>query len=263
MPAIYAHDKFGKQVYKILDTEDKKIIHTYLPQFRIGLQGPDFLFYYRPLHANRISELGSSIHHEPAANLLTPMMNVIRETGKNSPEYAYVLGLICHFTLDSECHSYVNSSIEEFGLGHIELETEFERFMMDRDDLNPVGCKVWQIIPVDDVTAKTIASLYPNVNQKTARSCLFQMYQIKKLLVAPGRLHYHILDGLLHIGGHYDAIQGHLMKPEPAKDCHIFNAVMFGKLMNSVPLAAKLITDFKDCLENGTDFPERFQRDFE
>ncbi len=263
MPAIYAHDKFGKHVYKSLDKKDKKIIHSYLSQFRIGLQGPDFLFYYKPFQINRIAQLGSDIHHEPAADLLLPMMEVIRECGKNSPQYAYVLGLICHFVLDSECHSYVNSSIEEFGLGHIELETEFERFMMERDEILPRASKVWKLIPVDDTTADTIASLYPSIDSKTARSCLFQMRLIKKILVAPGNLHYRILDQLMRITGQYDAIQGHLMKPLPSKDLHIFNAVMFGKLMSSIAVASSSISSFKNSLENGTELPDFFQRNFE
>ena len=262
MPAVYTHDKFGKLVYKLLSKENRQIIFTYLSQFRIGLQGPDFLFFYNPFHTNPIARLGHSIHERPAAQLLSPMMEVIGEKGKKSPEYAYILGLICHFTLDSECHHYINASISQVGLGHIELETEFERFMMQRDGLNPLGCKIWQLIPVDDNTANTLAALYPTIDAKTARSCLFQMYYTKKILTAPKNLHYHILDSLFHLSGHYDSIQGHLMKPEPAADCNEFCSVLLQKFLKAVPIGAELITQFEDCLENKKKLPERFQRDF-
>ena len=49
MPCIYAHNSFGKEVQKMLPKPLKNTIRRHPAAFRIGLQGPDFLFFYHPL----------------------------------------------------------------------------------------------------------------------------------------------------------------------------------------------------------------------
>ena len=46
MPTTYAHDLFGKEVYKKLPSDMKALIRRYRDLYRIGLHGPDILFYY-------------------------------------------------------------------------------------------------------------------------------------------------------------------------------------------------------------------------
>ena len=45
MPCIYAHNSFGKEVQKMLPKPLKNTIRRHPAAFRIGLQGPDFLFF--------------------------------------------------------------------------------------------------------------------------------------------------------------------------------------------------------------------------
>ena len=47
MPALYAHDRFGRKVLEQLDGELFDIISKYYTQFQIGLQGPDIFFFYK------------------------------------------------------------------------------------------------------------------------------------------------------------------------------------------------------------------------
>ena len=46
MPTTYAHDLFGKEVYKRLPSDMKALIRRHGDLYRIGLHGPDILFYY-------------------------------------------------------------------------------------------------------------------------------------------------------------------------------------------------------------------------
>ena len=46
MPALYAHNKFGKLVIPKLPSTIKETVRKYPNEFRMGLQGPDFLFFY-------------------------------------------------------------------------------------------------------------------------------------------------------------------------------------------------------------------------
>ena len=47
MPSFYAHNRFGKEVCKELPKEIRQIIQEYPSAYKAGLQGPDFLFFYR------------------------------------------------------------------------------------------------------------------------------------------------------------------------------------------------------------------------
>ena len=123
MPAIYAHDTFGKLVSKQLPKEIQDIIKTYPSAFRIGLQGPDPLFYHRPYASNDVKKEGSRMHRESCASFLQKTMHHVKKEGVNSKEFAYLLGFLCHFTLDSECHPYIDAYIEPRNLGHLFLES--------------------------------------------------------------------------------------------------------------------------------------------
>ena len=61
----------------------------------------------------------------------------IRDRDK-SAALAYVLGLVCHFALDSTCHPYVEAYVRESGVGHCESETEFDNALMREDGLDPI-----------------------------------------------------------------------------------------------------------------------------
>ena len=46
MPTTYTHDAFGRKVYKSLQGDLQELIHRHIQLYRIGLHGPDILFYY-------------------------------------------------------------------------------------------------------------------------------------------------------------------------------------------------------------------------
>ena len=66
MPAAYAHYVFGQKVLRELPRDLQERIKDYLPLYHIGLHGPDILFYYEPLHANEVNQLGTKMHNENA-----------------------------------------------------------------------------------------------------------------------------------------------------------------------------------------------------
>lgn len=46
MPTTYAHDLFGKKIYHELPVEMQAVIRRNVNLYRIGLHGPDILFYH-------------------------------------------------------------------------------------------------------------------------------------------------------------------------------------------------------------------------
>ena len=90
MPSAYAHYKFGKMVIPELPKDIKNVIKKYPAPFKAGLQGPDFLFYYRAFSKNKINQIGVSIHHKDfySANISLPKYAhpfAACATGQSSP----------------------------------------------------------------------------------------------------------------------------------------------------------------------------------
>ena len=101
MPSAYAHYKFGKMVIPGLPKDIKNVIKKYPAPFKAGLQGPDFLFYYRAFSKNKINQIGVSIHHKDFYSFMTHAVKIVNKYGKNSSQYSYLIGLICHYVLDN------------------------------------------------------------------------------------------------------------------------------------------------------------------
>ena len=133
MPTTYAHDLFGKEVYKRLPSDMKALIRRHGDLYRIGLHGPDILFYYM-VSKNPVTQFGIEMHHEKARAFFEEGMRQVR---RNNDEalFAYLLGFGCHYILDSACHPYVNKMAAEGVIPHIVLEKEFDRVLMEEEVL--------------------------------------------------------------------------------------------------------------------------------
>ena len=92
MPAFYAHHRFGNQVFEMLEGQLNDIISEYYTQFQIGLQGPDIFFFYKPYSTdNRVAKYGHQLHSASAYPFFKKAVKIIREKGRNTAEYAYLL----------------------------------------------------------------------------------------------------------------------------------------------------------------------------
>ena len=102
MPTTYAHDLFGKEVYKRLPSDMKALIRRHGDLYRIGLHGPDILFYYM-VSKNPVTQFGIEMHHEKARAFFEEGMRQVRRN-EDEALFAYLLGFGCHYILDSACH---------------------------------------------------------------------------------------------------------------------------------------------------------------
>ena len=157
MPALYAHDRFGEKVSEKSDGELKNIIFKYYNQYEVGLQGPDILFFYRPYHGNDVAKYGSHLHAVSALPFFEHAAKVVNHYGRDSAQYAYLLGFICHYTLDSECHPYVSEMMEKEHVSHLAIESEFEKYLLKKDKQHPLAYRLDRLITADRETALAIA----------------------------------------------------------------------------------------------------------
>ena len=110
MPTTYAHDLFGKKIYAKLPAEIQKVIRRNTNLYRIGLHGPDILFY--DMLKPKVTETGIAMHRECAAPFFERGMTLVRTT-HDEKLLAYLLGFGCHYLLDSACHPFVYEMAED------------------------------------------------------------------------------------------------------------------------------------------------------
>lgn len=262
MPSLYAHNKFGKLVIKNLPREYKEIIRHYPNSFRLGLQGPDYLFFYRAFSFNKINQLGVILHKNDAFVFFTKSLKVIHKYGINSPEFSYIMGFICHFTLDSICHPYVNASMAETNCGHIEIEGDLENLLLSRDHFEPEKYPIYKLIPTDFATARSAAVFYDGISTITSHKCMRWMRLIKRLFVAPSKCKQRIIDFAMRISLHYKSFKGHMIEPYPNEKCRANSIHLQKMLIDSVPEAVKLIQNYRRALSDPSVLSLQFHSDF-
>lgn len=171
MPTTYTHDAFGKETYQKLPEEIKNMIRENKKLYLIGLHGPDILFYYKPYRKNEVSSLGYNMHEEKARIFFEETIKTCRETG-SKPLMVYLIGFVCHYILDSCCHPFVYHYQEESGLSHAEIETELDRYFMERDGKNPFTYHPASSISPSKSVAETIHMAFPLFSEKTIHKTL-------------------------------------------------------------------------------------------
>lgn len=163
MPTTYTHDLFGKKVYQKLPKEMKKIIRENGDLYRLGLHGPDILFYQ--LLKGSVNQFGVQMHKEKARAFFEQGMAQIREK-ENRPLLAYLLGFGCHYLLDSTCHPYVGQMVEEDVINHTLLEKEWDRYLLKENGYDPLLAHPADCLVPKKEYAAVIHQVMPLISEK-------------------------------------------------------------------------------------------------
>lgn len=262
MPAFYAHDRFGKQVAEHLDDELKKTVKEHFRQFRIGLQGPDLLFFYRPYRPNRVARYGNHLHDISAYPFFQNAIRIVRKKGRKSREYAYLMGFVCHFILDSECHPYVEAYIKESGVRHLEIEEEFEKMLLRADGKDPFAYPLAKLVPVDIATADAIWPFYDGIGRKKILQCLKDMRMVKRIFTAPGPFKQKVINGALRLSGKYAEMKGLMNQRIDNARCGKSNEELMRRFDASVELAVQMLESLDESIWKRKELNERFDRAF-
>lgn len=263
MPAFYAHDRFGQKVFDRLKGETKEIVEKYYKQFEIGLQGPDLFFFFRPYGKNKVVTYGNHLHEISAYPFFEHSARIANLAGEDSASYAYLLGFICHFILDSECHPYVAEMIEKTGVQHLEIEEEFEKLLLRKDGKDPLAYKLHRLIPTDTDTAEAIVPFYPKVDARTVWESLIWMKLVKALFRAPHRGKRTLLTACMKAVGKYDYFKGLMHQPKDHPMCKESNEGLMMRFDEAIDLAVTMIESFDESVKTGLPLNQRFDRTFE
>lgn len=173
MPTTYTHDAFGRETYQKLPEEIKNIIRPYKKLYLIGLHGPDIFFYYKPyiFKSNELVDFGHAMHQEKARIFFEEGIKTCQGTDSRAL-MVYLMGFVCHYILDSVCHPFVDEYEKVSGLSHTEIETEQDRYFMERDKKDPFTYHPACSIVADDAAADVINMAFPIFSEKQIRKAL-------------------------------------------------------------------------------------------
>lgn len=80
--------------------------------FCLGGEGPDIFLYYAPCHLGKKPSLGHRLHKSLTKQFLSHSITTL-STVKNQEDkevlFAYLSGLLCHYTLDCLAHPYIEA----------------------------------------------------------------------------------------------------------------------------------------------------------
>lgn len=164
MPSAYAHLRFGWAVIPVLPGKYRALAKAMNQLYNVGLQGPDPLFFYNPLAANAVERQGHSCHGQTGQEFFAAALKRYRQAPSDGAA-AYLFGLLAHYCLDSHCHPLINAAVQEGNLDHMELETEFDRFLLQLDGkLPPHQQAIYKYLTLTRGERATAAGLYDDLS---------------------------------------------------------------------------------------------------
>ena len=198
MPASYAHYRFGKRLLPILPADVRQTIQRFRRMYDMGLQGPDFFFYYNVLMKTATGDLGKTFHRQTGQEFFT----VAGKAAASDAAKAYLYGLLGHYCLDSTCHPFVNQLDKIGEARHVPLESELERFLLALDkEPSPEAYDVSKHIRMTRGECMTVAEFFPGVSGGQVFWSIRSMAIAKKFLANPKRQKSPLRD---KISGLYD-----------------------------------------------------------
>lgn len=185
MPSIYAHYRFGVAMLPGMPGDVRRTIGRFRRLFDVGLHGPDIFFYNPMLPKGSAETPGRKFHRQTGREFFQRVCRVTRME-KSEAAQAYLYGVLCHYALDAACHGFVE---EQAALGpatHLEIEAEFDRFLLDRDGKRPPESQdMSPHIRLTPGECETVAKFYPGITARGVELSVAAMARCTKLFATP------------------------------------------------------------------------------
>lgn len=214
MPNQITHHLCGLEAIKLIENKECiKLINKYRSVFNLGLQGPDFLFYYGIMPwSGKVSspEIGHNMHVAKVNQVFSGFINYILK--QNEPVKAiltvYLMGYLSHNCLDSICHPYIfyrsgfktNAREKEnrFIYYHRRFETAVDvllcKMFLDKKVYQLKHHRLTEITPVEQdiighMYENIIKSVFnSNVPKNKIKRAIKDMILVEKILWDPHRI---------------------------------------------------------------------------
>ncbi len=257
MPGTYAHYRFGAQLLPGLSPEVRRVVKHHRALYDMGLHGPDIFFYHNIFRQTPQVKLGYQLHRTSGTTVFTRAAKRLR-LEPSEPGLAYLYGLLTHYCLDSHCHPLVHAHTDGGSIGHVQLETEFDRFLLETDGKTPPS--TFDQSPHMALSAgecAVVAGFYPGITAADVQKSVSTLSRVTRLLATPGkelrRGAKKLLSGTF---GQY------LMGDQADPACgHLDQALLrcYGEALRAFPALEKQITAYLTCgVALGAEFEPEF-----
>lgn len=263
MPTSYAHYKFGQEVKSRLTGETAEIIAEFPQLFHIGLHGPDLLFYYNALKKNKVNTMGFGLHEYSGRYVFERAAKIIREKKMDRAHQAYILGFLCHYSLDVSCHGCVNDFDATGIAGHLEIEAELDRELLLRDGKDPISTILTGHLVCSRENAEVIKDFFPGITTEEIEKAIKDMIFYLNFLVAPGKLKRWFFVNALKLVGKYDDFGGLMINLEKNHECDRTIERLLELFEDAKGLAVKLIEEYPLYLRGKKELDEVYKYSFD
>ena len=185
MPSHYAHYRFGVKALELLPQDAKRVVRRFRSLYDVGLHGPDIFFYHNFLLQDKFTALAKEYHRCSGEEFFAPLCKHLRLEPSEAAT-AYLWGLLTHYCLDSTVHPLVMDQTASQEIGHAELETEFDRYLLKLDGKphpNTFDCSPH--IALTDGECETVAAVYGRVSPTAVKLSVRGMASAVRLLAMP------------------------------------------------------------------------------
>lgn len=243
MPAIYAHLRFGQEAAKRLESPLSTVIGKYSEAFLLGTQGPDILFYYKPLKGNDIRRRGTAIHARAGGKVFEELYTLWQEQGgKDDALKAYLCGYLCHFTLDVLCHKYIDDNSSD-AVSHGKIESEFDKCILRKDGKPIRGYNTAKVIRGENgcIEASAVAM---GVSEKEIARAIKTIRKINGMFSCKAELFHAIAHAFLKLAKMERKFGDMFLHKKDDPLCQEINEVLYEKWQTGIPIAAAIITEY-------------------
>ena len=260
MPAIFTHVQFGKDVIASLPPSFSALAKQHPQCFYLGTQGPDLLFYHKPLKTknNPTRKRGWALHEVApkdfflhGAQLLAQDRGNYDSNGKFAPqskEAAYLLGFLCHFCLDFSLHPYIDANSVN-GLSHGKLESELDKHTFKKQGKPARGFNTAKLFfPLGE--SEKASAVVLSVSEKDTKKALKTMRFINGLFSNQCGLVHGFCHAVLTLVGMNNSFGDMFIHKKDDERCTPLWETLDDLYNTAIATANGVITEFFNSIEN-------------
>lgn len=258
MPASYAHYRFGAQAAALFPPESRRIIRQFQRLYDAGLQGPDIFFYHNILFRDRYVSLARQCHYLSGREFFTRCCSQLANEPSEAAR-AYLWGVLAHYCLDSMIHPFVLEQAAQGTVSHAELETEFDRFLLQCDGVRqPAAYNRGSSLRLTGGECVTTALFYPPATPGAVRLSIRNMAFLCKLMALPSGTLRRVVEW-----GAGEKLRQHFIGRTPNKNCVQLNGAMLELYDRALAVLPEMIAQLNAHMSRGDSLGELFENTFD
>lgn len=202
------------------------------------------------------------MHQKPGRDFFEYAKSVQKTTTAPKPSMAYLYGFLCHFALDSNCHSYIEQTARKLPLSHSAIEAELDRFFMEKDGFNPIKYRPTAHLNPCIFHARVIAPFFPGIGDKKILSCIRSIRFYCNRLVIPSPFLRRLTSAALRLSQSSESTRDMIIRYEKIPECIPVCLHLESLYETAVADAVELIENWTRYVTDCAPLDKRFEHTF-